>query len=176
MTRRDALALSLAAAPGAGGLRHLLPAASQDRFLIKASFFAPLARAPELRVGSRRVTGRRTDSDGQFWLFDVPGLQPATTYQLRLGAGDPWPLRTLPPADATLDRFRLLIYTCAGGHDAMTIEGTDRPYWVSIPARRRLLERALREQPDAAIAVGDHVYWDLRYGRGSSRLPMGQQP
>lgn len=178
-TRREWIAATLAfGLDGAepSGLRHLLPAATHDRFLIKASYHKPLRHAPELRIGSRRVTAQRTDTEGQFWLFDVPGLNPDTPYSLRIDRGEPWTLRTFPPPDATVSRFRLLVYTCAGGHDAMRIEDTGAPYWVSIPARRRLLARALREQPDAAIAIGDHVYWDLRYGRGTGRLPIGQQP
>ncbi len=172
LTRRQVLA---ALAPPKG-LRHLLPAATQDRFLIKASFHQPLLRAPELHVNNRRVGGRRTDSDGQFWLFDVPGLQPATEYQLRIDGYEPWPLRTFPPPDAAVDRFRLLVFTCAGGHDAALIEDTTQPYWVSVPARQRLFRTALRQRPDAMIAIGDHVYWDLRFGRGTGRFPMGQQP
>ncbi|MBI4902131.1 MAG: alkaline phosphatase D family protein [Acidobacteria bacterium] len=182
MTRRDLIALASAwhlnAAPqrSPGELRHLLPAATHERFLIKASFHGPQARVPELRVNKRRILGQRTDTEGRFWLFDAPGLKPATQYQLTLNNSAPWALRTLPPPDAAVDRFRLLVYTCAGGHDAMTIEGTNNPYWVSIAARRKLFTRALAEKPDAMIAIGDHVYWDLRYGRGTGRLPAGQQP
>ncbi len=179
MTRRDWIGIGLAAGVDGApltGLRHLLPAATHERFLIKASYHAPVRKTPELRVGDRRVMGQRTDSDGQFWLFDVPGLRPDTAYSLRLDGGEPWTLRTFAPPDATVEQFRLLVYTCAGGHDAMTIEGTQNPYWVSIPARQALFTRALREKPDAMVAIGDHVYWDLRYGRGTGRLPIGQQP
>lgn len=178
MTRREVLAggTALAVHGAADSVRHVLPAATHDRFLIKVSFGAAVRRTPELRVGNRRLAGEKTDTDGQFWQFDVPGLQPGSTYMLRLNGGAPFPLRTFAPPDATVDHFRLLVYTCAGGHDAMHVEGTNDPYWVSIPARRRLLSRALREKPDAMIAIGDHVYWDLRYGRGTGRLPIGQQP
>jgi len=128
-------------------------------------------------VANRRVSGVRTDSEGLFWLFDVPGLKPATEYTLRLEGTDPWPLRTFAPPDATVDRFRLLIYTCAGGHDAMPHPVTGAPnYWVSVEQRRRLFARALREKPDSMVAIGDHVYWDLRFGRASGRAAMGQQP
>lgn len=157
-------------------IRHILPAATHERFLIKVSYHQSRRNAPELRVDDRRVTGQRTDTAGSFWLFDVPGLRPATTYSLRLDGSEPWPLRTFPAPDMPVESFRLLVYTCAGGHDAMKIEGVGAPYWVPVPARRRLLQRALREQPDAVIAIGDHVYWDLRYGRASGKLPMGQQP
>jgi len=176
VTRREWLASSVAAAGPSTGLRHLLPAATHDRFLIKVSFYQPLRKAPELRVRSRRVAGQRTDSEGQFWQFDVPGLRPDTTYSLRMDGSEPWTLRTFPPPDTTVDRFRLLVYTCAGGHDTQRIEASNDPYWVSIPTRRRLFNRALREKPDAMIAIGDHVYWDLRFGRATGRLPLGQQP
>lgn len=178
MTRRDFLAASAAAATAqaaASKTRHILPAATDERFLIKASFHQPLRETPVLRIGSRKVDGVRTDSDGQFWMFDVPGLTANTEYRLQLFS-DSWPLRTLPSPEAKVERFRLLIYTCAGGHDAMNIEDTDRPYWVSIEQRRKMLRAALAERPDAMIAIGDHVYWDLRYGRGTGRLPIGQQP
>lgn len=178
MTRREFIAGSATAAAAAGAqptIRHILPAATHQRFLLKVSFHGALHDAPVLRVGNRKVQGLRTDTDGQFWMFDIDGLAPATTYQLQL-LSHSWPLRTFPPPDATVERLRLLIYTCAGGHDAMRIEDTDQPYWVSIEQRRKLLRAALREQPDAMIAIGDHVYWDLRYGRGTGRLPIGQQP
>ena len=185
MTRRDFLAGSVgiaAAAAESSSVRHILPAAAHDRFLIKVSFHVALKSTPVLRIGNRRVAGDKTDSDGQFWQFDAGGLKPGTNYDLQiLDAGgraliEPWPLKTFPPADATVDRFRLLIYTCAGGHDAMPIEGTNEPYWLSVDQRRKFFRAALREQPDAMIAIGDHVYWDLRYGRGTGRLPIGQQP
>jgi hypothetical protein len=178
MTRRDFVAATSAALSGKPAtpiLRHVLPAANHERFLLKVSFQAALHERPVLLVNDRKTPGIRADTDGQFWIFDVQGLTPATTYQLQLFS-DRWPLRTLPAPDATVDRFRLLIYTCAGGHDAMRIEGTDQPYWLSIEQRRKLLKAALREKPDAMIAIGDHIYWDLRYGRGTGRLPIGQQP
>jgi len=176
MTRREWVLAAGSAAAAPMGIRHLLPAATHERFLIKASYTMAQRRAPELRVGNRKVTGQRTDAEGRFWLFDVPGLQAGTAYLLRLEGMEPWTLRTLPPPSATVEQFRLLIYTCAGGHDAMRIEGTSDPYWVPVPVRQAMLRRALREKPDAMIAIGDHVYWDLRYGRGTGRLPIGQQP
>jgi hypothetical protein len=48
----------------AGELAHLLPAASHDRFLIKASFRSAQTEAPRLSVNGRSVIGHRTDSAG----------------------------------------------------------------------------------------------------------------
>src|SRR3569833_1434718 len=108
-----------------GKLLHLLPTVSHDRILIKASFGAALAGAPELRVGETRVRGRKDSAEGDFWQFDVTGLKPQTRYRLALSASDgrplcePWSLSTFPAPDATPPRLRLLIYTCAGGHDVL---------------------------------------------------------
>src|SRR5947208_908696 len=67
-----------------GKLLHLLPTVSHDRILIKASFGAALAGAPELRVGEVRSRGRKNSALGDFWQFDVTGLKPQTRYRLAL--------------------------------------------------------------------------------------------
>jgi hypothetical protein len=157
-----------------GRLVHLLPTVSKDRFLIKASFEAPLAVAPELSVGTSRVRGQRNPGDGSFWQFDVPGLESATTYTLSLTGDDgralcePWPLTTFPAPDAMPPRLRLMIYTCGGGHDVLNTglpEG--KINWLPSTLRRRLLRRGLSFKPDALIANGDQVYWDLRAPQAS---------
>jgi hypothetical protein len=98
----------------------------------------------------------------------LPGLHPATEYELQLEArGRPitaaWKLRTFPEPSARPERLRVLVYTCAGGHDISRDE-QGRPLWLPIERRRRLLRRGLALQPDALIAIGDHVYWDQRSG------------
>ena len=109
----DLLAQAAKAPPSgnwdAGRVRHLLPAASDTRFLIKASFTQPLASAPTLRVGGRAVTGRMNDTAGEFWQFAVDGLQPGRPYTLSLRASgtslcQPWELATLPGPNARPDR------------------------------------------------------------------------
>ena len=181
MTRRTFLAASsaLSAAPPAseGSVRHLLPTASHERIRLKASFLEPLTGAPRLRVGGRLAQAIKTDSNGEFWAFDISGLKPSTPYTLELTtvSGKPlcpaWNLKTLPHPDDPVSRFRLLVYTCAGGHDASRISGTGLDYWVPAAVRRRIFQRALAFKPDAVIANGDHIYWDLRFGRGQLQLP-----
>ncbi|MFN0124544.1 MAG: alkaline phosphatase D family protein [Blastocatellia bacterium] len=157
-----------------GQLLHLLPTVSDREILIKASFAAPLTVAPTLRVGGRvgalAVPGQMSDSRSEMWQFHARGLNPGRRYQLALMAGgragrplcQPWELATFPAPDARPERARVLFFTCAGGHDALGF----------LPAtwRNRLLRRALSFQPDAAIANGDHVYWDLRSPLTSGRL------
>ncbi|MGH9719636.1 MAG: alkaline phosphatase D family protein, partial [Bryobacteraceae bacterium] len=160
----------------AGAVKHLLPAVSYDRILLKAGFERPLAAAPSLRIGSRSARGVRSDTAGEFFAFDVTGLEPERAYQLELldSRGkplcDPWPLSTFPSPGAQPRRLRLLVYTCAGGHPATLNPDTGLPYWVSIANRRKLLLAGLSHKPDAVIAIGDHVYWDLRSPVGSRNL------
>ncbi|HVR30588.1 MAG TPA: hypothetical protein VMS86_13770 [Thermoanaerobaculia bacterium] len=159
----------------AGQVRHLLPAVSHDRFLLKLSLRARPASIPVLRVGEdQRVHGSMSDTRGLFWRFDAPGLEPMTSYQLELRDGrerlcDPWTLGTFPPLESQPSAFRLLVYTCAGGHeDARPPDG--RTAFLPLAHRRRLLARALSFSPQAVVAIGDHVYWDLRAGPSAQLL------
>jgi hypothetical protein len=153
------------AAPSGDGWKsdaidHLLPTVSDRRLLLKVSFNRPLGTA-SLMINGRRIAGQRTDTEGKFWQFDAQNLEPGRDYTLALidaadrALGDPWPIRTFPDPQDAPAKLRLAIYTCAGGHD---VNGTHLP----MPTRARLLKRALSFEPDALIANGDHVYWDLR--------------
>ena len=153
-----------------GDLAHLLPAASHERFLIKASFKTPHRLPPVLLAGSRKIPGRTGDTLGSFWTFDAAGLDAGRRYSLHIvdargrALCDPWPLSTFPaPADSPA-RVRLLIYSCAGGHDVLpdhmpTDISTHR--FLTLAIRRRMLERAMSFAPDVVVANGDHIYWDL---------------
>ena len=159
-----------------GLVRHLLPAVTHNRLLLKASVDRPLAAPPALRAGPRAATGLPLDSSGEFFSFDVVGLEPESTYELSLEDAngtplcDSWPISTFPDPEAAPRRFRLLVYTCAGGHPATINSDTNSPYFVSIANRRKMLLTGLSYNPDAMIAIGDHVYWDLRSPVGSVML------
>jgi len=164
-----------------GRLLHLLPTVSHDRFLIKASFNGPLETTPELHVGNIRALGSKNIAGADFWQFDAPGLRPATAYRLALVGGngralcEPWSLSTFPAPDASPTRFRLLIYTCAGGHDALNGSSGRAAVFLPSALRRRLLMRGLSFKPDAIVANGDHVYWDLRAPRLAKSLGASPQ-
>lgn len=149
-------------------MAHLLPAVSDRRLLLKASFTSPLAQPPKLQLDSRQpVPGTRSDSHGFFWAFDIDGLEPSHPYRLRLLSSrgkplcDDWPLRTYPSPQDRPRKLRLGIYTCAGGHEEIR-DPQGRAGYLPLSTRRRLLERMLSFSPDAVIAIGDHVYWDQR--------------
>lgn len=149
------------AAWNAGPVAHVLPTVSHERMLVKLSLREPAAGPLFLHLDNRRVPGRRTDTGGEFWSFDAAGLDAARTYTLSLtDAGgrplcDSWPLATFPAPGERPRSLRVLFFTCAGGHDI-----TGR--YLPMTTRTRLLDRALSFGPQAAVAIGDHVYWDLR--------------
>jgi phosphodiesterase/alkaline phosphatase D-like protein len=158
-----------------GEVAHLLPTANHRRIRLKASFLVP-QKAPRLRVGDRTSAGIATDSEGFFYTFDVDDLEPATEHRLQLeresgeALCEAWPLRTLPAPGQSPERLRLLVYTCAGGPDNLYNFGFFDAY-VPIRVRQRLLARALSFGPDAVVANGDHVYWDIqsRFGWAMGR-------
>ena len=168
----------------AGRVRHLLPAASDSRVLLKASFDGPLSAAPTLRVGGAAVSGRMSDTAGEYWQFHAAGLDPGRRYELSLTGADgralcaPWPLSTFPAPDARPDRLRVLFFTCAGGPGGTYAGIGERSGFLPTAIRNRLLRRALSFAPDAAVANGDHIYWDLHtwQGENAGRLsPSGRR-
>ena len=108
------------------------------------------------------------DTRGEFWQFYAEGLDAGRQYSLSLSTTsgttlcEPWNLSTFPDSSARATQCRILFFTCAGGHDTFG--------FVPAQTRNRLLRRALSYQPHAAVANGDHVYWDLLAPRGSAWL------
>ncbi len=159
----------------AGSVLHVLPTVSDRRFLIKASFSEKLTNAPYLRAGNRLRRGLQTDRHGCFWSFDIDGLEPSRPYELQFlnsrkkALCAPWTLKTFPAPGDSPSRFRVLIYTCAGGDERISLPNGKTNY-LSIAQRSRLLDRAMTYAPDAVIANGDHIYWDLRQGTHPPRL------
>jgi hypothetical protein len=157
----------------AGQVRHVLPTVSDTQFLVKVSFTKPLTGAPTLRVGASKFRGTVNDTEGSFWQFHVTGLQPGKRYSLSLASAngrrlcEPWELATFPPRTSQPESFRVLFFTCAGGPDGISVSGPDALTSGNLPTaiRNRLLRRALSFQPQAAVANGDHVYWDLHTPR-----------
>ena len=144
------------AAWDSGVVRHLLPAVSDNRILIKVSFGEPLGDAPTLQVDGTSVAGRMSDTRGEHWHFHATDLRPGRPHRLALvGRGgralcEPWELATFPGPNERPEQFRVLFFSCAGGHEAMK--------FLPPAVRNRLFRRGLSFAPQAAVANGDHVY------------------
>ena len=170
-----------------GIVRHLLPAVSDSRMLIKCSTQRPLSLPPQLRIrgagGTRRIDGRMNDSLGQFWQFYAEDLSPSVSYELSLHENngsalcESWPLSTFPAPDQNPERARLLFYTCAGGPQGTYSGVGDRTGNLPTEIRNRILRRGLSFAPDAVVANGDHIYWDLHtwQGEGAGNLSQAGQ-
>ena len=167
-----------------GQVRHLLPQVSDSRMLIKASFTQPLVAPPTLRIGTTDVTGRMNDTTGEYWQFYASDLVSGRRYELSLrdsgGASlcEPWSLATFPGRDTRPERFRMLFFSCAGGPGGTYSGLGERTGFLPTVIRNRLLRRALSFEPDAAVANGDHIYWDLHTWLGDNvgaLSPSGQQ-
>ena len=169
----------MALAPGAyaatdqswwqGDLAHLLPMVNDNRILLKASFNTALTNSPILSVNGVSVAGQRSGTTGRFWQFDVSGLDAGAVYELQLKDADakalcdPWPLKTFPAPDESVDRLRVMVYTCAGGDENKGVN-QGLPEAVSKELRQRFFRRGLSMSPDAVIAIGDQVYLDIETG------------
>jgi phosphodiesterase/alkaline phosphatase D-like protein len=178
ISRRQTLKLSLAIVLAALGIPkivryfrsqddivHILPAVSDNQFLIKVSV-ATARNKLGLRVDEDLVEGIQTDTNGRFWSFQVRNLNADQSYNLQIedaeGAiGENWPLRTFPDPQSYPESLRLLAYTCAGGPDGLSIP-SGKEVFKPLAFRHKIFESALAMNPDAVIAIGDHIYWDLR--------------
>jgi hypothetical protein len=160
-----------------GIVTHILPTASHDRIIIKASFDTPVVN-PQLSVNGTDIAGEKLDSRGYFWRFDAQNLDAATTYPLVLHAGhiplcSAWSLKTFPDPDADVDHLRAVIFTGSGGHDAC------RSWYgmgqMPLSLRKRLLNRALDFNPDILIGTGDQIYYDIQYGKEPNILGQSRK-
>lgn len=171
-----------------GIVRHLLPAVNESRILIKASFSSALTETPRLLIqngsSNRLVEGYVNDTSGEFWQFYATELQSDTEYELSLQDSggnalcEPWPLSTFPAPQQNPEQVRVLFYTCAGGPEGEYFGIGDRRGNLPIAIRQRLLKRGLSFTPQAAVANGDHIYWDLHTWLGDQAgelSPAGQR-
>ncbi|MBD3226956.1 MAG: hypothetical protein GF329_02115 [Candidatus Lokiarchaeota archaeon] len=150
-----------------GSVVHILPAVSENRILLKTSFTISLTN-PQLNISGEYIPGNMTDTQGYFWYFDAKNLTANTTYQLRLEDStgkslcDPWPLSTFPDPNSNPDSLKIVAFTGSGGHDACrTWYGSGQ---IPLLTRQKLLNRALKTNPDVLVGSGDQIYYDVRYG------------
>jgi len=71
----------------------------------------------------------------------------------------------------------LVVAVRAGGHDVLPDHQpteVSKHRFLTLAVRRRMLARAMSHAPDAVIANGDHIYWDLRTVR-ADRLGMAKE-
>ena len=154
-------------------IRHILPTVTDTRISISCSLAQPV-QSLFLRVANEVYRGEQRDSEGLHWSFTAEDLTailiPVAAFRRGDTFGDTWPLRTFPAEDAAVEQLKLAAFTCAGGGDAFGFNGLQ--YFKPHAFRHRLFDELLAQSPDAVIAIGDHIYWDLR---GGDRPPLGRR-
>ena len=184
LVRRTFLSLSAVLAPaavlmgcapvGRQEVRHILPCVTDTQLWVSVSLARP-ETSLVLMIGGLSCPGRPMDSEGRHFSFSASALEPSTTYQLQLVAeeralGDAWPLKTFPAETDDVASLRLGAFTCAGGGDGFGFNGLQ--FFKPHAFRHRLFDDLLSRSPDAVIAIGDHIYWDLR---GGEIPPLGRR-
>jgi hypothetical protein len=144
-------------------IKHILPTVTDTVFSISVSVEKPRLQL-QLLIDGKAVKGQQKDRRGRFWSFFADDLKPDNTYELQLSdeAGDlgqSWPLKTFPDRNSDPKSFKLMAFTCAGGGDGFGIPSLQ--FFKPHAFRQRLFEAGLAKNPDAVIAIGDHIYWDL---------------
>ena len=133
-------------------------------------------RAPTLRVGGTSVRGRMGDTRGEHWHFYATDLLPGRRYQLALV----WQQRASRCASRGSSR---LFRRPTSGRRNSGCCSTPAP---AVTRRLNFCRRrsataccaaALSFPPDAAVANGDHVYWDLLapVGAAPARIAGGRE-
>ncbi|TXT58651.1 MAG: conserved membrane protein of unknown function [Promethearchaeota archaeon] len=161
-----------------GSVVHILPAVTENRFLIKTSYEEPV-EDPQLLVGGIPAKKMKMDTYGYFWGFDAQGLTPDTTYTLTLqdhtgnNLCDIWTLKTYPSRTSSPESVRIVSFTGSGGHDACrSWFGTGQ---MPLRLRKKIMNRALSFNPDILVGTGDQIYYDIKYGATPQSLGMSRR-
>jgi len=155
-------------------VRHILCSSSADKLAASISLSKGISQAI-LQVNDVSFLGKKVDRDGRHWQFICENLSANKTYSLSLFSEGqmiepPWPLKTLPSSESNQDSLKIMAFTCAGGGDGTSIGGKE--FFKPYSFRQKMFEEGLKQKPDIAIAIGDHVYWDLR---GGELPPLGRR-
>jgi len=153
---------------------HILSSASDTKLAVTISLSKGISQA-YIKINQKSFFGKKIDRDGKHWQFICNNLIADKTYALSIFSKDEmlepeWPLKTLPHLNDKKDNLKIMAFTCAGGGDGTSFGGKEffKPYVF----RQKMFSEGIKEKPDLAIAIGDHVYWDLR---GGSLPPFGRQ-
>ena len=155
-------------------VRHILPTASQDKIVISVSLYEPASELEVMLDSKRSIKGTRIDRQGTNWQIRIENLQANKSYELELFSDhqsifEPWKLKTFPESEAEIEEASFMAFTCPGGGDGFRASG--REFFKPFSFRRKIFEEGLSKEPNFAIAIGDHVYWDLR---GEDSPPVGR--
>ena len=157
----------------AGGVRHLLPAVSDTRMLIKASFDAPMADAPTLMSAAHPCAAAWATRAASIGTSMPPTSHRAARTAVAHRGARRAAMRAVGAFDLSGPR------RAAGAVPFADLHLRGRPRGPQIPPRRDAQSVAAARAefaPQAVVANGDQVYWDLLAPVGSRLLGMHPTP
>ena len=146
-------------------VNHILASASHEKLALCVSLSKQTSRLELVLDDKIIIKGVQTDRKGTNWQFISNKLVSNHSYKLQLiSEGEPiyksWNLKTFPDPDSEIESVSIMSFTCAGGPEGFKISGKE--FFKPLKFRQRVFDEGLSMNPDFAISIGDHIYWDLR--------------
>ena len=146
-------------------VNHILASASHEKLALCVSLSKQTPRLELMLDDKIVVKGIQTDRKGTNWQFISNKLVSNHSYKLQLiSKGEPiyksWSLKTFPDPDSEVESVSIMSFTCAGGPEGFKIAGKE--FFKPLKFRQKVFTEGLSMNPDFAISIGDHIYWDLR--------------
>ena len=146
-------------------VNHILASASHEKLAISVSLSKKTTKLQLMLDNKVIIKGIQKDRIGTNWQFISDKLSSDHSYKLQLiSEGDPiykpWNLKTFPSPDAKVESVSIMAFTCAGGPEGFKISGKE--FFKPLKFRQKVFAEGLSKNPDFAISIGDHIYWDLR--------------
>jgi len=155
-------------------VKHILSSASHEKLAVSLSLSKGVENLDLILNNQILVTGRSIDREGKHWQFISDKLLSDTSYELELSSEKesifkPWQLKTFPDPESEVKNISMMAFTCAGGGDGFKASGKE--FFKSFKFRQKIFDEGLSKNPDFAISIGDHIYFDLR---GENFPPIGR--
>ena len=146
-------------------VNHILASASHEKLAISVSLSKKTSKLDLMLDNKVIIKGIQKDRIGTNWQFISDKLLSDHSYKLQLiseGAPlyKPWNLKTFPSPDTKVENVSVMAFTCAGGPEGFKISGKE--FFKPLKFRQKVFAEGLSMNPDFAISIGDHIYWDLR--------------
>ena len=146
-------------------VNHILASASHEKLALCVSLSEQTPRLELMLDDKTVIKGIQTDRKGTNWQFISNKLVSNHSYKLQLiSNGEPiyksWSLKTFPDPDSEVESVSIMSFTCAGGPEGFKVSGKE--FFKPLKFRQKVFDEGLSMNPDFAISIGDHIYWDLR--------------
>ena len=105
-------------------VRHILPAATQDKIVISVSLYEPASELEVMLDSKRSIKEPGLTDKGTNWQIRIENLQANKSYELELFSDhqsifEPWKLKTFPESEAEIEEASFMAFTCPGAETVL---------------------------------------------------------